>query len=250
MGEQRRVFCSNSAGNRDVHPSPQATNITISGNLPNGPPPPPPPPPPLPPSNRTAFCTVGDVGPCLQELKGAEAVASKCSADFEHVEQHILPPHSVSVEALHVDVQGNGHTDVAVVGVIYSDDGHGRPGQLLATSDPVLVKAHAERSFVRLPFPQKGGVPITPRSAGETVWLGEQAGKPTTTARIIQTGSGGNATEPPGPLDLACFGFPPSAPHRPCMYTPQPFASKPKPAFAPATTCSNSISVFATVGGS
>ena len=258
---RNNTFLGAGDGNHDVHPSPQATNITISDNLPGGGnyPPPTPPGPPLPPSNRTAFCKVGSEGPCEQELKGV-AVVGKCSADVEHVEQHMLPPHAVSVDALHVDVEGNGHTDVTVVGVIYSDV-HGRPGQLLGTSDPVVVEAHVARSFVRLPFSHKGGLPITPGFAGQTVWLGEQAGRPATTMTMTTTTSsssssssssggggqsGGNATDPPGPLDLACFGFPASASHRPCMYTPQPFASKPKATFGAATVCSSSVSVFAT----
>ena len=230
------TFIGAADGNRDVHPSPQATNITIAGNLPFTPA--------LPPSNRTAFCVVGSEDACREELKGATA-DFKCSADFEHVEQHMLPPRTVAVEALHVDAQGNGHTDVSVVGVIY-DDQNGRPGQILGTSEPVLIKADAPRSFVRLPFPYKGGVSITPHFAGEAVWLGEQAGKPTE-LQEGRAGGAANVTEPPGPLDLACFGFAPSSQHRACMYTPQPFASKPKVSFGPATPCSSSLSVYATI---
>ena len=164
----------------------------------------------------------------------------KCSTDFEHVAQHMLPPHSVHVTALHVDVQGNGHSDVAVVGIIYTDQ-NDRPSQILGTSDAVLVKAHAPRSFVRLPF-ATAGVSITPKFAGEAVWLGEQAGKPLAAGSRTDA----NVTDPPGPLDLACYGFPPSPHHRACMYTAQPFAKKPKVSFGRASPCSSSLSVFAT----
>ena len=227
-------FPGTTDGNDNIHPSSQATNITISANYPRRSAPTP--------NNRTAFCTLGRVQPCKDALAGATS-DFKCSADFEHVEQHMLPPKTIYVDALHVDARGNGHTDVAVRGVMYTDE-NGQPGQLIATTEVVTVKADALRSFVRLPFQLKGGISIISHEDGQTVWIGEQAGKPQQPNG--RTAGAGNGVLPPGPLDLACFGFAPSAEHRACAYTPQPFAANPKQLFRPASVCSSSLSIFAT----
>ena len=125
----------------------------------------------------------------------------------------------------------------------YTDE-NGEPGQLIATTEAVTVKADAPRSFVRLPFQIEGGVSINSHGDRQAVWIGEQAFKP-------QQSNGssvadGNAVLPPRPLDLACFGFTPSNEHRACVYTPQPFLAKPKQRFSPASVCSNSLSIYAT----
>jgi hypothetical protein len=231
-------FVGTAEGDRNVHPSTQATNITLESNLPHKAAPP------L--DTRITFCPVGNESACRAALQGAKQ-DFKCSADYEHVERQALPPHTIHVDALHVDVQGNGHTDVSVRGVIYSDD-DGRPGQLLATSIPTLVKAHAARSFVRLPFSCTGGIAIRPRSKGDSVWTGEQAGKPAGGGSTVSVAVTGNATDPPGPSDLACFGFTPpfTGGRQPCQYTPQPFAQDPKSLFGTSFTCSSSLNIYAT----
>ena len=100
--------------------------------------------PPPTPSNRTAFCASGSDEACRDELQGSSE-ANKCSADYEHVAQHMLPPRTIHVDALYVDARGNGHTDISVVGVIYRDDQDGRPGEILGTSSPVLVEVRPQR---------------------------------------------------------------------------------------------------------
>ena len=54
------------------------------------------------------------------------------------------------IDAIYVDAKGNSHSDLHVVGVIYSDSA-GAPTDLLATSTAVVVTAHAPRSFVPTP---------------------------------------------------------------------------------------------------
>jgi hypothetical protein len=43
------------------------------------------------------------------------------------------------IEALYIDLKGNLHSDLTVVGVIYDDAG-GAPARLLAKTRPVLVR--------------------------------------------------------------------------------------------------------------
>lgn len=189
--------------------------------------------PPVPPA-ATAFCPAGNTTACVAALTYAAPAVGTCSADFEHVERRPIPTAgTIRVDALHADVEGNKHSDLHVVGVIYADAAGG-PAGLLATSTPVLVPADAPRSFVRLPFADP--VSITRKYAGEALWLGEQAGAP-----------GGVPTQPGGPNSLACLGFAPSTAQPACAYTPQPFASGPKVQFGPSMTCSTSLSIFATV---
>ena len=217
--------------------SKQATHITVSGNQPHKAAPIP--------NNITAFCSVGKDEVCRSALAGSTS-DFKCSADYEHVEQRVLPPgaNSVHIDALHVDAQGNGHNDVSVRGVVYSDE-NGQPGDLLGTTEAVVIKADATRAFVRLPFHEKGGFVVTAKDGGRVVWIGEQAGSSSVGAKIV--GSKANNVEPPGPLDLACYGFSPSQQHRACVYTRQPFASMPKQRFGPASVCTTSLSIFATM---
>ena len=212
-----------------------------------------PPPTPLP-TTAPSFCSAGNVSACESALQSPSARVSTCSADFEHVQRAALPAaaasswapqrglvsparvagETVHIEALYVDVQGNQHSDLHVVGVLYTDnDG---PGELLATSQPVLVAAKAPRSFVRLPFAQT--VPVT----GAAVWIGEQAGAPP-----------GVKTIPGGPNSLSCYGMPQSAQHEPLRYMPWPYTSGPKHLFGPSsnvTISSNSLSIFAMTAAS
>jgi hypothetical protein len=203
------------------------------------PPPRPPPPPPAPPTpSSTAFCPVTNTTVCIAALAPANAWGT-CSADFEHLEPHPIPSNNqtiLHVDALHVDVQGTGHSDLHVVGLIYADN-NGSPGALLATGTPVVLPAAAPRGFLRLPFAQP--VSISEKAAGDVLWLGEQAG--------VVAIPGGSPPVPGGVNSLPCYGFPPaySAAQPPCQYTDQPFTKGPRQQFGPAMQCSSSLSVFA-----
>ena len=222
---------SNNWGGTTIQPwmSPDALSLTAQCLSP-GPPPGPPGPPAEP---ARGFCPVDNTTACVAALSGPGAAVGMCSADFEHVEPHPVPTaNAFAIDALHVSVEGNGHSDLHVVGLIYGDN-NGSPGELIATSMPIVVPAHAPPSFVRFPFPQP--VRITPKGVGELLWLGEQAGAPSNVP-----------TKPGGPNSLSCIGFPSSVPPPPVRYTPQPFVRGPKPDFGDGLAGSNSISVFAT----
>jgi hypothetical protein len=209
------------------------------------PPPGPPPPPPTPPAPPRApmFCPAANRTACESDLQSPNVSVVSCSVDFEHVQRAALPvpaaaantdaaageQATVSIESLFVDVQGNQHSDLHIVGVLYAD--HDGPRELLATTQPVLVPAKSPRSFVRLPFVQ--AVAVT----GGAVWMGEQAGAPP-----------GVKTVPGGPNSLNCFGSPQSAQHEPLRYMSWPFASGPRHTFGPpsnVTISTNSLSIFA-----
>ena len=202
-------------------------------------PPPRPPLPPAPPTPR-AFCPAGNLSACEAALRAPGATVASCSCDFEHVELAVLPSictgkakakgtgATTMVDALYLDAQGNQHSDLHVVGVIYTEsDG---PDTLLATSTAVMVPKDAPRSFVRLPFAHP--VAIT----GTAIWIGEQAG------------AAGARTVPGGPNSLQCFGFAQSSQHAPLRYMPWPYAAGPKHTFGPpsnVTVSANALSIFA-----
>ena len=128
---------------------------------PRPPPPPLPPPPPSPPAppapGAGRFCTSGDLRACEAALRSPSATVGTCSADFEHVQPVALAGGAetasysaagsddrpvaavIRIEALYIDLKGNLHSDLTVVGVIYDDAG-GAPARLLAKTRPVLVR--------------------------------------------------------------------------------------------------------------
>ena len=90
-------------GDGNVHPSPQASNLTIARNRPRtsrggGP------------SNVTAFCSAASLAPCEQPFE-RPAVAMRpmtCSADFVHVEPRALRTMNTQfLDALYVLAEGN-----------------------------------------------------------------------------------------------------------------------------------------------
>ena len=187
------------------------------------PPPPPTPPPPPPPAGPPSFCPATNITACVAALTSPDTIQGSCSADFEHLELRTLPPATtltlarhhndnggggggggdksgasssandsgngtVYIDALYIDVAGTGDSDLHVVALLYADS-NGAPGSLLATGVPVLLPSHAARAFLRLPFLQKGGVPV---QAGSRLWLGEQA-------------SDNAVRPPPRPESQVCF---------------------------------------------
>ena len=84
-------FLGTANGDQNIHPSAQATSITVAGNQPHKSAPIP--------NNITAFCLVGKEQACRMALAGSTS-DFKCSADYEHVEQHMLPPYAGLV---HID---------------------------------------------------------------------------------------------------------------------------------------------------
>ena len=203
-------------------------------------PPPHPPPPPAP--AVTMLCPSGNLSACEDSLRSPGATVGSCSCDFEHVERAALPhpagaaaagAAAVTIESLYLDVQGNGHSDLHVVGVIYTDsDG---PGELLAKSTPVLVPASASRSFVRLPFAPPVKIDLAQTAA---IWMGEQAGAPPNVKPV-----------PAGPNSLMCYGHAAAVGQRePLRYMPWPYAEGPKQTFGPrsnVTIAQTALSVFA-----
>ena len=243
-------------GDSNVHPSRQATNVTVVGNLPRIPPPTP--------SNVTAFCSSVSLAPC--ELPFAHAVMApmKCSADYMHVEPRALRTRETQyLDALYVLAEGNNGSDVAVVGVVYTD-ADGAPGALLGNTQAVVVPAHAPRGFVRLPFEYPGGLGITAQFLGETIWMGELAGSPggrlpmvmgNRSARKVtkkrqhdvEGRFGMTPPIPPGPQDLACLGTQPSVQFPACMFAAAEYTSGPREAFGPSSVCAGSTAVFASL---
>ena len=215
------------------------TRVTAQGNIPSGPLPPPPPPPlpPMPPSTVVAFCPSTSTEACVKALTSPASAPAQCTANFQHVEQHVLN-RSATLNGLKLDVQGNGVGTMLVKGLIYSDN-RGSPDKLLGASNEVSVSAHAKRSWLPLPFAS-----AVPLPAG-VYWLGE----------IAVGGPGRNSTSEFSEVagdDLSCFGWPINAGddklHRPCVFTAQPFASGPKARFGGANPCgSTSIDVFGTL---
>lgn len=212
-----------------IHPSVHATNVTIEGNLPAGPPP-------RPPSKEIGFCPAVDPMPCTEALKG-NLGPEDCSGDHQHVEQHILNRTS-SIDALHIDVSGNGKGDVQVRGLIYSDS-NSQPNKLLASSNAVVVTAKAKRAWIKLSF--SSSVALAPG----VYWLGEIAGDTHPSSDNGNSSTAHVDTAPTGG-DLACFAFSPTELHRPCVYAAQPYAAGPRPVFGHPTLCSTSLNVFAT----
>ena len=198
------------------HPPPTAP-------LPPGPPPP------------QAFCPADNASACIMALAVPGSSTGTCSADFEHVQPLSLPISvgtTMRIDAVHVDIQGNGLSDLHVVGLIYSDAA-GAPSGLLAKTQPVVVPANASRAILRLAFAEP--VSITSKAQGEVIWVGEQAGAPS-----------GVPTRPGGPNSLACFLRPASAGSPPMDYCPQPYTQGPRPTFGSTTISTSSLSVFAT----
>ena len=230
------------SGDSMIHASPQAANITVVGNLPAAQPAPPP-------SSADAFCSTSNEEPCAEAVGGSGAGAGKCSENNMHMEQHVMSStKTMHLDALHVLAEGNGHSDVSVVGVIYADM-NGVPGALLGNTATVVVKATAPKSFVELPFKYPGGVSITPHHAGETLWMGEVAAvEDHSVAREhrARAGTRGEEELPPGPYDLACFGFVPSAEHRACRFRPQDFNASLPVTAGETSMCSSSVSIYAT----
>jgi hypothetical protein len=216
--------------------------VRLSGCHDDPSPPPQPHPLPGPPSTQQTFCPQGNLSACEAALRVPGAAASTCSSDFEHVERAAMPKPDdgatvMLIDALHLDAVGNRHSDLHVVGVVYSDsDG---PAKLVATSEPVLVLANASRSFVRLPFEPTLKIDLTQTAA---IWMGEQAGAPP-----------GSKPIPGGPNSLQCFAMmAQSSLREPLRYTPWPYADGPKPDFGPAsnvTVAQTSLSIFASVRG-
>jgi hypothetical protein len=276
-----------------VHPSAQATNVHVWGNLPVGPPPPPP----APASTAPGFCQSSNPQPCADAASSAGAVVGCCTAGRVHAERLVTVVNSSGrssqlrgqvkssqvkssqvntantsvesfvVDALHLLAAGNGHTAVTVVGVMYADD-NGVPGALMAKTAEVNIQADAPRAFVTLPFAPPG-VTVTPKFVGDTVWVGQIVSSPPHTAwdgsdssmlqrdetrdnKFLSDGAAASEhaqpsqakREPPGPNDLACFGFAPSTVHEPCRYSSE-FVGAP-PAFGQSEPCGSSLSIFAT----
>ena len=214
-----------------IHPSSHATNVTIEDNLPAEPSP-------GPPSTARGFCPAADFTPCADALKGTLG-PEDCSGDHQHVEQYVLNQSS-TVDAVYVDVAGNGEQSIKVKGLIYSDS-NGQPNELLASSTVVTVPAKAKRNWFKLPFPTN--VLLAPG----VYWLGEIAGSAdTNSSDVSRNAADAHAHTDPTGADLACFTFNPTDLHRPCVYTAQPFAEGPRSVFGPATRCSTSLDVFAT----
>ena len=170
-------------------------------------------------------------------MNSPPAAVGTCSADFEHVQRATIPGTATHVEALYIDLVGNRHSDLHVIGVIYSDRA-GLPSTLLARSLPVLVSKTRSRSWVRFDF----ATPVDLLGVA-AVWLGEQAGAPP-----------GVKPVPGGPNSLACFASPagPIAAGKdpPLRYMPWAYVSGPKQTFGPASKviiASQSLSVFAAV---
>jgi hypothetical protein len=232
---RNNTFVGLGAATALIHPSVHATNVTIGGNLPAGPPPHPPTPP-RPPSTEIGFCPAVNPTPCTEALKG-NVGPEDCSGDHQHVEQHTLNRTS-NIDAVYVDVAGNGKGDMQVRGLIYSDS-NSQPNKLLASSNVVVVTSKAKRAWFKLPFASV--VTLEPG----VYWLGEIAG-----ASHFSSHNDNSSTEyaetPPTGGDLACFTFRPTQLHRPCVYAAQPFAAGPLPVFGHPTLCSTSLDVFAT----
>ena len=175
---------------------------------------------------------------------GPAVAPNDCSHDFQHAERYPLPGETVHLDALHVLVEGNGHSDIDIVGLVYADAG-GRPSDILGSTAPVLLKKDAPRQWLQLPFAYPGGqLSITPHFAGESVWVGEISGAPAETA----TRGEGEQTQriPPGPADLACYGITGGG-HQPCFYTPHPFAAGPMGHWSGGQVGSSSLSIYATL---
>ena len=183
-------------------------------------------------SNVTAFCTFQDITACYGSLTGPAQRLANCSADTVHVEYYRLPQPTLNLAALQVMVAGNGNSTaaVAVVGVVYSDEG-GRPGKLLGRTAAGNAPRFDGAFCLRLPFNQSGGLVI----AGTGVWLGELGGAIPGSKPPYDDG------------DIGCVGFAPSAEHPACAYRAHPFAKGPPAEFGPALPCSSSLSVFATL---
>lgn len=232
---RNNTFVGLGAADALIHPSVHATNVTIRDNLPTGPPPHPPTPPRAP-STEVGFCPAANPTPCIEALQGNFG-PEDCSGDHQHVEQYALNRTS-SIDALYVDVAGNGKGDVQVRGLIYSDS-NSQPNKLVASSNVVVVTARAKRAWVKLPF--ASDIELAPG----VYWLGEIAGA-THLSSDNDNSSAAHADTPPTGDDLACFTFKPTELHRPCVYAAQPFATGPRPVFGDPTLCSTSLDVFAT----
>ena len=227
-----------------VHPSKNVTHLLVKANTPAGvmPPPPAPPGPPRSPSTVLGFCLAAATEPCIAALTSPITAPQQCTGGYQHVEQHALNRSNgagpVTLEALMIDVAGNGHRDMKVRGVIYSDV-ENAPGMLLGSSEVVTVTAKAKRAWVKLPLTTKAPPPL---AAGGVYWLGQMS--------VAVASGDSEARQPPGATDLACFGWNDAATnplHRPCKYTAQPFSAGPKPSFGHGATCGGeSIDVFGT----
>ena len=74
---QNNTFVGLPNGNRAVHASAQATNVTVVGNRPITPAPVP--------SNTRAFCNITSPEPCISALSGTGELVGACTGDHLHL---------------------------------------------------------------------------------------------------------------------------------------------------------------------
>ena len=68
----------------------------------------------------TRFCPSTATTPCIKALTSPVVAAQECTGNYQHVEQHVLNASGVSLDAVVIDVAGNGKSDMLVKGIVYS----------------------------------------------------------------------------------------------------------------------------------